>query len=171
MDYKWYAVTAYSGSEIKVGEEINRMAAVDENIKEAFVPMKKIIKTLRNKKVEASQKVFPNYIFVNMRATADALEKIRTMPRVMGFLGKPMHPESVSPEKIEKMKQEAMQDIVSEESKFEIGDAVRIREGHFESFNGVVEGKDESKGLLKISISIFGRSTIMDIDASKVEKV
>ncbi|MDR1494969.1 MAG: hypothetical protein LBI29_02955 [Rickettsiales bacterium] len=171
MDYKWYTLAAYSGSEIKVGEEINRMAVVDENIKEAFVPMKKVIKILRNKKVEASQKVFSNYIFINMRADVDTINKIRSMPRVMGFLGKTLHPESVSPEKIEKMKLEAMQDIVSEESKFEIGDSVRIKEGHFESFNGVVEGKDESKGLLKISISIFGRSTIMDIDALKVEKI
>jgi transcriptional antiterminator NusG len=89
----------------------------------------------------------------------------------MGFLGKQMRPESVPVEKIEKMKQESMQDIVPEESKFEVGDAVRIKEGHFESFSGTVEGKDESKGLLKISISIFGRSTIMDIDASKVEKI
>jgi transcriptional antiterminator NusG len=130
-----------------------------------------VAKTLRNKKVESSQKVFSNYLFVNMRADVDTLNKIRSMPRVMGFLGKPLHPESVPPEKIEKMKQEALQDIVSEESKFEIGDSVRIREGHFESFNGTVEGKDESKSMLKISISIFGRSTIMDIDAAKVEKI
>jgi transcriptional antiterminator NusG len=171
MEYRWYTLAAYSGSETGVGEEINKMAATDENIKEAFVPMKKIIKTLRNKKVEASQKVFSNYIFVHMKPDLDTINKIRSMPRVMGFLGKPLHPESIPAEKIEKMKREAMQDIVPEESKFELGDSVRIKEGHFESFSGTVEGKDEAKSLLKISISIFGRSTIIDIDASKVEKI
>ncbi|MDR1425528.1 MAG: hypothetical protein LBI70_00830 [Rickettsiales bacterium] len=171
MDYGWYTLAAYSGSETKVGEEINKMALLDDNIKEAFVPMRKIIKTLRNKKVEATQKVFSNYVFVNMRANVDTINKIRSMPRVMGFLGKPMQPESVSADKIDKLKQKAMQDIVPEESKFDIGDSVKIKEGHFESFNGIVEGKEESKSILKISISIFGRSTIMDIDASKVEKI
>jgi transcriptional antiterminator NusG len=171
MDYKWYTLATYSGSEIRVSEEINRMAATDSNIREAFVPMKKIFKILKNKKVEADQKVFQNYIFINMTSDLDSINKIRSIPRVIGFLGKPTRPESVAPDRIEKMKREAAQCVTAEEEKFEIGDAVRIREGHFESFNGVVEGKDESKNILKIAISIFGRSTIIDIDSSKVEKV
>ncbi|MDR2778452.1 MAG: hypothetical protein LBB13_03040 [Rickettsiales bacterium] len=171
MDYKWYTLATYSGSEIKVSEEINRMAAVDGSIREAFVPMKKVFEIRRNKKVEVDQKVFQNYVFINMTSDLDTINKIRSIPRVIGFLGKTAKPESVSPEKIEKMKREAAQCVTAEEDKFEIGDSVRIKEGHFESFNGIVEGKDESKNLLKIAISIFGRSTIIDIDSSKVEKV
>jgi transcriptional antiterminator NusG len=170
MDYKWYTIATYSGSEVKVSEEINKMAAADSNIKEAFVPMKKVFEIRKNKKVEVDQKVFQNYIFVNMASDLDTINKIRSIPRVIGFLGKAAKPESVEPEKIDKMKREAAQGIAAEEEKFEIGDAVRIREGHFESFNGIVEGKDESKNVLKIAISIFGRSTIIDIDSSKVEK-
>ena len=172
MEYKWYTLAVYSGSEVSVSNEINKMAAVNKDIHEAFVPMKKVIKISRNKKVEADQKVFPNYIFVNMIANFSTINEIRAMPRVMGFLGaNPAKPESVAVEKIEKMKKEAAQGIVDESDRFEIGDTVRIKEGHFESFNGVVDGKDETKGILKIAISIFNRSTIIDIDATKVEKV
>lgn len=172
MDFKWYTLAVYSGSEIKVVDDINKLAVANENIKEAFVPIKKVLKLSKGKKVEATQKVFPNYIFVNMMANRFTIDELRSMPKVMGFLGtNPLRPESVSEAKINKMKQESEQNIVVEEDKFEIGDTVKIKEGHFESFSGVIEGKDESKNLLKIAISIFGRSTIIDIDSSKVEKV
>lgn len=172
MDFKWYTLAVYSGSEIKVVDDINKLAVVNENIKEAFVPIKKVLKLSKGKKVEATQKVFPNYIFINMIANRFTIDELRSMPKVMGFLGtNPLRPESVSEVKINKMKQESEQNVIVEEDKFEIGDTVKIKEGHFESFSGVIEGKDESKHLLKIAISIFGRSTIIDIDSSKVEKV
>ena len=171
MDFKWYTLAVYSGSEVKVAKDINDMVGSDENIREAFVPMKKIFKLSKGKKIEATQKVFPNYIFVNMNSNRTTVDKIRTLPRVMGFLGNPLNPESVSDDKINKMKQEAEQELVAEDDKFEIGETVRIKDGHFESFTGVIEGKDDVKNILKISISIFGRTTIIDIDASKVEKI
>lgn len=172
MDFKWYTLAVYSGSEIKVVDDINKLAVVNENIKEAFVPIKKVLKLSKGKKVEATQKVFPNYIFINMIANRFTIDELRSMPKVMGFLGtNPLRPESVSEAKINKMKQESQQNVIVEEDKFEIGDTVKIKEGHFESFSGIIEGKDESKNLLKIAISIFGRSTIIDIDSSKVEKV
>lgn len=172
MDYKWYTLATYSGSESKVCEEINRLAKENENIKEAFIPTKKVFKVVRGKKVEASQKVYPNYIFVRMVANRASVDLLRSMPRVMGFLGgNPVKPESVDDEKIKQLKRDSEQDLVAEEDKFEIGDIVKINEGHFESFTGVVEGKDDTKNILKISISIFGRSTTIEIDSSKVEKV
>lgn len=173
MDFKWYTLAVYSGSEIKVAKDINKLAeAGDENIKEAFVPVKKTFKVVRGKKVESTQKVFPNYIFVNMIASRDVIDKLRTLPKVMGFLGNnPLKPEVVSDDKIKKMKQEAEQDLVIEEDKFEVGETVRIKDGHFESFTGIIEGKDDSKNILKIAISIFGRTTNIDIDSSKVEKI
>ena len=172
MDFKWYTIAAYSGSEGKVADEINKMVSTNSNIKEAFVPTKKVFKILRGKKVEADQKVFPNYVFVNMIADRATLDILRTMPKVMGFLGSnPLKPESVPSARIEKMKKDAQRSVVTEDDKFEIGDTVKIKEGHFESFTGVVEAKDESKNILKIAISIFGRNTIIDIDSSKVERV
>lgn len=172
MDFKWYTLAAYSGSESKVADDINKMVSTNSNIKEAFVPTKKVFKVLKGKKVEADQKVFPNYVFVNMIADRATLDILRSMPKVMGFLGSnPLKPESVPSAKIEKMKKEAQRSVAAEDDKFEIGDTVKIKEGHFESFTGVVDGKDESKNILKIAISIFGRSTIIDIDSSKVERV
>jgi transcriptional antiterminator NusG len=126
MDFKWYTLATYSGSEIKVSEEINRMANENENIKEAFVPMKKVFKVMRGKKVEYSQKVFPNYIFVKIIANRSTIDLIRTMPQVMGFLGSnPLKPESIPDDNIKKMKQDAEKDVVVEEEKFEIGETVR----------------------------------------------
>ncbi len=172
MDFKWYTIAAYSGSESKVADDINKLALTNSNIKEAFVPTKRVFKVLKGKKVEADQKVFPNYVFVNIIANRATLDILRTLPKVMGFLGSnPLRPESVPNAKIDKMKKEAQVSVVAEEDKFEIGDTVKIKEGHFESFTGVVDGKDESKNILKIAISIFGRNTIIDIDSSKVEKV
>lgn len=171
MDFKWYTLATYSGSEMKVSSDINKMAETNSNIKEAFVPVKKVFKISKGKKVEATQKVFPNYIFVNIIANRATIDEIRSMPKVMGFLGNPLKPESVSEEKIKKLKQESEQDLVVEEDKFEVGCKVRINDGHFESFTGIVEGVDDIKNILKVSISIFGRNTIIELDPSKVEKV
>lgn len=171
-EFKWYTLTAYSGSESKVANDINKLALTNEDIREAFIPTRKTIKISRGKKVESDQKVFANYIFVNMIASRATIDKLRSMPKVVGFLGSnPLNPESISDAKIEKMKQESNRDTVAEEEKFEIGDTVKIKEGHFESFTGTVEGKDEAKGLLKIAISIFGRSTMVDISTDNVDKV
>ncbi|MDR1499115.1 MAG: hypothetical protein LBS34_02415 [Rickettsiales bacterium] len=171
MDFRWYTLATYSGSEVKVSDEINKLARENNDIREAFVPMRKAFKVLKGKKVETNQKVFPNYIFVNMVANRAAVDLLRSMPRVMGFLGNPLKPESVPEEKIKQMKQEGEKDLVPEDDKFEVGEMVKIKEGHFESFSGMVEGKDEIKNILKISISIFGRATTIDIDSSKVEKI
>lgn len=172
MDFKWYTLATYSGSETKVSGDINKMAETNEYIKEAFVPTKKVFKVLKGKKVEATQKIFPNYIFVNMVANRATIDDIRSMPRVMGFLGgDPLKPEVVPEDKINILKQEAEKNLAPEDDKFEVGDNVRINDGHFESFTGVVEGKDDVKNILKISISIFGRNTIIELIPSKVEKI
>ena len=172
MDFKWYTLAVYSGSEAKVSNDINRMAESNDNIREAFVPVKKVFKISKGKKVEATQKIFPNYIFVCMKANRSTIDELRGMPKVMGFLGNnPLKPESVPEEKINKLKQEAEKDLVIEEDSFEIGDSVRINDGHFESFTGIIEGKDEVKNILKVSISIFGRNTIIELDPTKVEKI
>jgi transcriptional antiterminator NusG len=172
MDYKWYTLAVYSGSEGKVCIEIDRLAVEDKNIKEVFFPTKKTFKIAKGKKVETTQKLFPNYIFVNMVNDRETLDKIRNMPRVMGFVGSnPLQPQIVPDEDINKMKNDSEKEASLEEDRLEIGDAIRIKEGHFESFNGTIEGKDENKNILKISITIFGRSTMIEIESSKVEKV
>ncbi|MDR2760326.1 MAG: hypothetical protein LBB09_00565 [Rickettsiales bacterium] len=172
MDYKWYALAVYSGSESRVFTEIEKLSKENSGVGGAFIPTKKTFKIQRGKKVESAQKLFPNYIFVNMKCNRDTLDGIRNMPRVMGFVGiDPLNPTPVPEEKINEMKRDSESVAVMEEDRLEVGDPIRIKEGHFESFNGIIEGKDEHKNILKISISIFGRNTLIEIEPSKVEKI
>jgi transcriptional antiterminator NusG len=172
MDYKWYTIAVYSGSEAAVSAKVEKLLSEDSNIKEIFIPTKKAYKISKGKKVEVTQKLFPNYVFVNMICERATLDKIRELPRVMGFVGaNPTKPDVVPEEDIIRMKNDSEKEVTPEEDRLEIGDTIRIKEGHFESFNGVVEGKDENKNVLKVSITIFGRSTMVEIEPSKVEKI
>jgi len=172
MDFKWYTVAVYSGYENKICADIDKMKESDHNIVETFLPTKKVFKISKGKKVEATEKMFPNYVFVKMNYDRLTLDKIRTMPRVMGFVGtNPVSPQTVSESEIAKMRSDSEVSAVAEEDKLVIGDTVRIKEGHFESFNGVIEAIDVEKNILKIVITIFGRNTIVEIDPSKVEKI
>jgi transcriptional antiterminator NusG len=172
MDYKWYAIAVYSGSEMTAVNEIKKILKTDDNIKEVFFPTKKVFKISKGKKIEAVKKLFPNYVFVNMSYSRDTINKIRSLPRIMGFIGSDQtNPQVVSEDEIVKLKNDSEQAMVAEDDVLEVGDTIRIKEGHFESFSGVIEGKDEGKNLLKISITIFGRSTMIEIEPSKVEKI
>lgn len=170
MGLKWYIVNVVSGQERKISDEINRIASKDKDIEKAFVPVRKTIKVKKGKKVEDLQKLFPGYVFVNVSLGGDAYDKINSVPKVIGFLGPKAKPEVISDEKVESiLKKMETQETEEEEVTFDIGDTVKVIAGPFESFTGTVERYE--KKMLKISISIFGRPTIVDIDVSRVEKV
>lgn len=172
MAKKWYIVNVVAGQENKICDEINKLATENEFIEKAFIPVKKVFKHVRGKKVEVAQKLFPNYVFVNMEMNNASYGVIRNIPKVLGFLGSKLKPEEVSDEKISKLLERIDEENnVSEKDIYEIGDIVKVIEGPFESFTGTVESKDSEKNILKISISIFGRPTIIDIEAKRVEKV
>lgn len=171
MNYKWYIVNAISGCENSVCNEINKIALSNEFIKEAFIPTKKAFKILKGKKVEVEQKLFPAYVFVNMVCNNSTLEIIRNISKVMGFLGPKFNPNVVSDEEIVRLREKMLTSGAVDEDIFEIGDTIKIIDGPFESFIGTIDMKDDEKRTLKISVSIFGRATIVDIDYSKVEKV
>jgi len=172
MTLKWYITNVVSGQENKVCDEINRIAADREDIGKAFVPVRKVVKIKKGKKVEDTQRLFPGYVFVSMDLDSDSYTDVRSVPKVLGFLGCKKKPESVSEEKINSILKKIENNEFDQQNKtFEIGDVVRVTEGSFESFTGTVEGRDNDKNILKISISIFGRPTIIDIDVTKIEKV
>lgn len=172
MTNKWYIVNVVAGQENRICDDINKLAKVNENIKEAFIPEKKVFKHVRGKKVEAAQRLFPNYVFVSMEMNNNSYAAIRNIPKVLGFLGSKNKPEEVSDTKMEKlMSRIDEENNLSEGNVYEVGDIVKVTEGPFESFTGTVESKDADKNILKISISIFGRPTIIDIEANRVEKV
>lgn len=169
---KWYIINVVAGQENKICDDINNVAKTNENIKEAFIPTKKVFKHVRGKKVESAQKLFPNYVFVNMNMDKDSYGAIRSIPKVLNFLGSKDKPEEVSDAKMEKLMNKITEENnLSEENVFEIGETVKVIEGPFESFTGTVESKDADKNVLRISISIFGRPTIIDIEANRVEKI
>ena len=169
---KWYIINVVAGQENKICDDINNIAKTNENIKEAFIPTKKVFKHVRGKNVESAQKLFPNYVFVNMNMDKDSYGAIRSIPKVLNFLGSKDKPEEVSDAKMEKLMNKITEENnLSEENVFEIGETVKVIEGPFESFTGTVESKDADKNVLRISISIFGRPTIIDIEANRVEKI
>jgi len=172
MNFKWYIVNVVSGQEQNVCDEINRIAEKKDGIDKSFVPMKKVLKVRRGKKVEDFQKIFPGYVFAHLDLTTGVFGDVRSIPKVVGLLGSKVKPQIVPDAKVEGILNK-METQESEDEKiiYEIGDVVKVIEGPFESFTGTVEGKEDNKKVLRISISIFGRPTVVDLDVSKVEKV
>lgn len=173
MDYKWYILNVVSGQENKICNEINdRIAEGSDKVREAFVPVKRGWKYVRGKKVEDLQKVFPGYVFVNVHYDPETHALLRSVPKSLGFLGQKNKPEPVPEAQVEKLRQQAeTPEVVIDANTFSVGDIVKIMGGPFESFTGTVEALEPDKNLLKISVSIFGRATMVDIAASQVEKV
>ena len=172
---RWYIVHVYSGFEKKVREEILKqaeqkgMAGLFEDV---LVPSREVVEIRRGKKVSAESKLFPGYVLVRMALNDETWSLVRNTPKVTGFLGqggKPMPVPDVEAERIRAQMQEA-----SEHPKpsvtFVPGETVRVTDGAFASFSGVVEEVDEVKSRLKVSVSIFGRATPVELEFSNVEK-
>jgi transcriptional antiterminator NusG len=169
---KWYIVNVVAGQENNICDEINKLAVTFPDVKEAFLPTKKIFKHVRGKKVESAQKLYPNYVFVNMEMNKESNALIRGIGKVLNFLGSKTRPEEVSDAKMDSIKKKVEQEnSTSADNVYEVGDTVKITEGAFESFTGTVEARDLEKNTLKISVSIFGRPTVVDIESNKVERV
>ena len=176
MAYQWYIVHVVSGHEKKVAkliEEQARKKNLQEQIPQVVVPTEEVVEVRRNQKVNVEKKFLPGYILINMEMNDDTWHFVRNVPKVTGFLGGGSKPSPVSEAEIKAIfKQMEEGSIVSKNSMtFAIGESVKINDGPFESFIGVVSEVDEEKSRLKISVSIFGRSTPVELEFSQVEKV
>jgi transcriptional antiterminator NusG len=174
---RWYIVHAYSNFENKVAQSIRDQAAqrnLADKFEEVLVPTEKVVEVRRGRKVDAERKFFPGYVLVKCEMTDEVYHLIKNTPKVTGFLGadkaKPMPiPESEAmrikgqvAEGIERPKPTVV---------FEIGEQVKVADGPFASFNGVVEDVDHSRARLKVAVSIFGRATPVELEYGQVEKL
>jgi len=176
MAKRWYIVHAYSNFENKVAESIREKAAaagLDHLIEEVLVPKDTVVEVRKGRKVNAERKFFPGYVLVKMDMTDEAYHLIKNTPKVTGFLGsdnKPMAIPDAEAMRIMAQVQEGVERPKPSVS-FEIGDRIRVSDGPFASFEGNVEEVDEEKARLKVSVSIFGRATNVDLEYGQVEKV
>ncbi len=176
MAKRWYVVHVYSGFENKVAEAIQDKAAkigLAERIEQVMVPTEEIVEIKRGQKVAAERKFFPGYVLAKIDMSDDVWHMIKDTPKVTGFLGagnKPVPITEAEAERLIKQMQEGVENPRSSVT-FEIDEEVKVSEGPFASFNGTVEEVDEEKGRVKVSVSIFGRATPVDLEFSQVEKV
>jgi len=176
MAYKWYIVHVVSGHEKKVAkliEEQARKKNLQDYISKVVVPTEEVVEVRRNQKVNVEKKFLPGYILINMEMNDDSWHFVRNVSKVTGFLGSGVKPSPVSEAEVQAIfKQMEEGSVVTKKAlTFEVGESVKINDGPFESFIGVVSDVDEEKSRLKISVSIFGRSTPVELEFSQVEKV
>ena len=175
---RWYIIHAYSGFENKVREQILADATrlgLETLVESVEVPTEKVTEVRRGKKVTSDRKFFPGYVLVKMEMTDQAYHLVKNTPKVTGFLGSSGKPQAISEAEATRMlnsKEEAAASPTKQKIKvdFEIGDSVKVLDGPFASFNGVVEELDFDKSKVKVSVSIFGRATPVELDFEQVER-
>ena len=176
MAKRWYVVHVYSGFEKKIAQAIKEQAdqkGLADHIDEVLVPSEEVMEVRRGQKVNAERKGFPGYVLVKMELTDDAWHLIKNTPKVTGFLGTKLRPSPISEAEADRIMKQAQEGVDHPRRSvvFDIGEQVRVADGPFTSFNGTVEEIDEEKGRLKVSVSIFGRSTPVELEYGQVEKL
>ena len=174
--HKWYIVHAYSNFEKKVAESIREQAKVqglEENFSDILVPTEDVVEIRRGRKVNSERKFFPGYVLVKMEMTDEAYHLIKNTPKVTGFLGSGNKPMPVSEKEVQRIVGAIEEGVERPKPTitFETGEQVRVTDGPFASFNGSVEDVDEERARLKVTVSIFGRATPVELEYSQVEKV
>ena len=175
---RWYIIHAYSGFENKVRDQIladaSRMG-LQGLVESVEVPTEKVTEVRRGKKVQSERKFFPGYVLAKLEMNDQVYHLVKNTPKVTGFLGSMGKPQAISEAEAArilstKAESDAAQPKARKKVSFEIGDSVKVLDGPFASFSGLVEEIDYEKGRVKVSVSIFGRATPVELDFEQVEK-
>ena len=176
---KWYVIRVVTGQEVKIKDyimyEVSRLS-LDKQIEEMLVPTEKVIQIRKGKKISKEKTYFPGYIMLKADISGEILHVIKSVSNVLGFLGetKGGEPIPLRQKEVNRMLGKVDELAISGEQvniPFNIGENVKVIDGPFASFNGEIEQIDEEKARLRVAVSIFGRSTPVDLEYSQVEKV
>ena len=176
MAHRWYVIHAYSGFENKVAQTIRETAlkkGLEDQISEILVPTEEVVEVRRGKKVNTERKFIPGYVLIKMDLTDESWYLVKNTAKVTGFLGAGGKPSPISEKEAQRILNQVQEGVDHPKPSvmFEVGEQVRVADGPFASFNGVVEEVDESKARLKVAVSIFGRDTPVELEYAQVEKV
>src|ERR1700710_2652317 len=175
MSKRWHIVHAYSNSEKKVAESIReqvKQRGLSHLFDEIMVPTEKVVEVRRGRKVNSERKFFPGYVLVKMDLTDEAYHLIKNTPKVTGFLGSRSKPMPVSEKEVSRIIGAIEEGVERPKTTihFDIGETVKVIDGPFASFNGSVEQGDEERARLRVTVSIFGRATPVELEYAQVEK-
>ncbi|WP_281302189.1 MULTISPECIES: transcription termination/antitermination protein NusG [unclassified Iodidimonas] len=174
-DPRWYIIHAYSGFEKKVADSIKEQAelqGLDTLIEEVIVPTEEVVEIRKGQKRTAERKFFPGYLLAKMVMNEQTYHLVKNTGKVTGFLGPQGKPVPISEAEADRILHQVKEGVERPRPtiQFEVGEEVRVKDGPFASFNGMVEEVDEERSRLKVSVSIFGRATPVELEFAQVEK-
>ena len=173
---RWYVVHAYSGFENYVKQALSERIALDAveyKFGQILVPTEEVVELRAGQKRKSERKFFPGYVLVKMKLTDEAFHLIKNTPKVTGFLGAENKPMPISEAEAMRILHQVQEGVERPKASvsFEIGENVRVADGPFASFSGVIEEIDEARSRVKVAVSIFGRATPVELEFGQVEKV
>ena len=175
MAMRWYIIHVYSGFERKVEQAIREQAQIKglaDRFEEVMVPSEEVIEMRRGQKVTSDRKFFPGYVMVKVDLDDESWHLVKNTPKVTGFLGAGGRPVPISDAEAERIINQVKDGVERPKPliSFEVGEAVRVCDGPFASFNGLVEEVDDERARVKVAVTIFGRATPVELEYSQVEK-
>jgi transcriptional antiterminator NusG len=175
-EFQWYAIHTYSGYETKVRESLKeRMKArgFEDCLADVLIPSEEVVELRKGKRRITERKIFPGYILIKLKLNDDTWHVVKNTPKITGFVGSRSEPSPVSEEDVQAIVSQMTDDSTKPKPKvmFRTGEPVRVVDGPFNNFIGVVEEVNPDRGKLKVTVSIFGRSTPVELDFLQVEKL